>query len=230
MGITPCATTGLLSSPALLGRPITLGRDPPSLGNTRRLSGVFERASCSSSPTHHPMGWPVLSAPRFIAYGHGRYGESERGASGSCSSRDCTAGSPGETPATLEPSAADRSSRVEDSKAPGDASRARVRCCPVCPDPRAEPPRLGYQLLARHRCEVLQAVDSSDLQPSRPLWGNLADHPALWPPRGPTAASVLRRMQNTRTCVTRRSGTSTVGMKYPAPCSPGAFPTPRRLP
>src|SRR5207253_1280942 len=51
---------------------------------------------------------------------------------------DGTAGSPGEIPATSGPSAAGRSSLVGGPRAPGDASRAHVRCCLGVPgSPRA---------------------------------------------------------------------------------------------
>src|SRR5215471_3403374 len=46
---------------------------------------------------------------------------------------DGTAGSPGETPAMSGPLAAGRSARVGGPRALGDASRARVRCCPGAP-------------------------------------------------------------------------------------------------
>ena len=50
-------------------------------------------------------------------------------------------------------------------------------------------------------------------------------------PRGrPPSASGPTRIRNTSACVTSRSGTTTVGMKYAAPCRPGEIPTPRRSP
>src|SRR5215475_9861622 len=50
-----------------------------------------------------------------------------------------TVGSPGETPAMWGLSAAGQSARGGGPRAPGDASRARGRCCPGAPgSPRSE--------------------------------------------------------------------------------------------
>jgi hypothetical protein len=84
---------------------------------------------------------------------------------------------------------------------------------------------------AVHRGDVGRESGSAVIiSPWWPASGEVADQRARSPPRGSAAASVLSRMRKTRTCVTRSSGTSTVGMKYAAPCRPGVIPTPRRLP
>ena len=99
---------------------------PPGVSRAPRLTGTAARARWSGA--HEASAHPTIR------------GRADR---------------PGETPAMSEPSAVGRSARGGDPRAPGDASRARVRCCPGVPGSCTYPPHLGHQLLARHGCEVL---------------------------------------------------------------------------